>query len=39
MQLLLSRMQKIKLTKKRQEEVQVFNLIYSFYEDTELEQF
>ena len=39
MQLLLSRMQKIKLTKKWQEEVQVFNLIYSFYEDTELEQF
>lgn len=38
MQLLLSRMQKIKIQSKHQPE-KTINLIYSFYEDTELEQF
>ena len=39
MQLLLARMQKIKIPSKHQEEPKIVNLIYSFYEDTELEQF
>lgn len=39
MQLLLSRMQKIKLMKEWPGEQKIINLIYSFYEDTELEEF
>lgn len=39
MQLLLSRMQKLKLSSQHVTSPQVINIVYSFYEDTELEEF